>query len=263
MSARSRSGTGSLHSAVNVHRHIATEFYGELSNLMPQTVMEKPNWRCPKCMQMCSCGACRKDPVQASGAYRPKGTLLGHDTKKVADPRSVESLVDFSRTNLGWLRGEGDDDPQGSQRMQTLMRRAEAEKARHEALEDDPAVLRNRSISNNSQSQDDAMAIDPQLQDGQGTRSKVTIMERDGNHTGKMEPSAQAPTANMVADDFQAAVARHFTHHVSHEHEEQSDELHTTTQEPFLTESSYPDPMLRGMGIGYYQQVNDSDRNPL
>lgn len=32
--------------------------------------------------------------------------MLGASTKHVADPRSVQSLVDFSRGNLGWLQSE-------------------------------------------------------------------------------------------------------------------------------------------------------------
>lgn len=32
--------------------------------------------------------------------------MLGASTKHVADPRSVQSLVDFSRGNLGWLQPE-------------------------------------------------------------------------------------------------------------------------------------------------------------
>lgn len=81
--------------------------YGTLfraHDLMPLTVMEDPAWKCPHCMRVCNTGKCRKDSRQIS--YEPKGTLLGHDTKKVADPRSVECLVDFSISNLNWMREE-------------------------------------------------------------------------------------------------------------------------------------------------------------
>ncbi|KAK5167893.1 hypothetical protein LTR04_007001 [Oleoguttula sp. CCFEE 6159] len=86
--------------------------YGSLwraHDLMPQTVMEDPNWQCPHCRLVCSAGACRKDPRQKP--YEPKGTLLGHDTKKVADARSVECLVDFSMSNLNWLRETAEERP--------------------------------------------------------------------------------------------------------------------------------------------------------
>lgn len=42
--------------------------------------------------------------------YEPRCTLLGHDTRKVADPRSVESLVDLRHSNLRWLKKAGDDE---------------------------------------------------------------------------------------------------------------------------------------------------------
>ncbi|KUJ18165.1 uncharacterized protein LY89DRAFT_732855 [Mollisia scopiformis] len=100
-------------------------------DLMPQTVMEDKEWQCPRCLKMCSCGKCRSKPNSTQIGYQPKGTLLGHDTKKVADFRSVESLVDFSRTNLSWLqRDENANNPQESGRMKKLKERAEAEKAR-------------------------------------------------------------------------------------------------------------------------------------
>jgi hypothetical protein len=60
--------------------------------------------------------------------YEPKGTLLGHDTKKVADVRSVEALVDFSVSNLNWIK---DDEalPRGqSKRMSRA--KADAQKAK-------------------------------------------------------------------------------------------------------------------------------------
>jgi len=96
--------------------------YGTLfraHDLMPITIMENPTWKCPHCERVCNTGKCRADPRQDS--YEPKGTLLGHDTKKVADPRSVECLVDFSISNLNWLREEG-----GVMEL----RRADAERAK-------------------------------------------------------------------------------------------------------------------------------------
>lgn len=61
-------------------------------------------WKCPVCLGICSCGQCRKNGK--TRPYEPKGTMLGASTKHVADPRSVQSLVDFSRGNLGWLQPE-------------------------------------------------------------------------------------------------------------------------------------------------------------
>ena len=36
--------------------------------------------------------------------YEPKGIFIGAPTKHVADPRSTESLVDFAKRNLGWIK---------------------------------------------------------------------------------------------------------------------------------------------------------------
>ena len=73
---------------------------------MPIEIMEDENWSCPHCLGVCFAGACKQAGKMTP--YEPKGTLLGHDTRKVADARSVEALVDFSVSNLNWLK---DDDP--------------------------------------------------------------------------------------------------------------------------------------------------------
>ena len=102
--------------------------------LMPQTVMENEDWQCPKCLKICSCSRCRKGNVQRP--YQLKGTYLGHDTRKVADYRSVESLFDFSKTNLSWLKDSNASDPQDAWRMKKLKEKAEAEKARVDPVDD-------------------------------------------------------------------------------------------------------------------------------
>ena len=102
--------------------------YGSLfraHDLMPQTIMEDPRWICPHCYMRCSTGACRRDPRQHP--HEPKGTLLGHDTRKVADARSVESLVDFSVSNLNWLK-ETTEAPTQNNRLD--QRKEEAERAK-------------------------------------------------------------------------------------------------------------------------------------
>ncbi|OBT50920.1 hypothetical protein VE04_08895, partial [Pseudogymnoascus sp. 24MN13] len=106
-------------------------------DIKPEKIMETLDWQCPKCRLICSCGACRRVNSSKQIPYQPKGTLLGHDTRMVADPRSVESLVDFSRTNLAWLKGEEDTAPKDSVRMKKLMEKAQAEKSRDETLEED------------------------------------------------------------------------------------------------------------------------------
>lgn len=108
--------------------------YGTLfraHDMMPLVVMENPTWKCPHCRRTCNTGNCRRDPRQHP--YEPKGTLLGHDTKKVADPRSVECLVDFSVSNLNWIR---EDEPTGQYNGPMQRRRNEAERAKL----DDPTM---------------------------------------------------------------------------------------------------------------------------
>lgn len=98
--------------------------YGTLfrgHDIMPQEVMADPAWRCPHCQGICSAGNCRKDPRQTP--HEPKGTLLGHDTRAVADFRSVESLVDFSVSNLNWLK----------ETTQTPVENARLRRKQHEA----------------------------------------------------------------------------------------------------------------------------------
>jgi hypothetical protein len=107
--------------------------YGTLfraHDMMPIGVMEAYNWKCPHCLRVCNTGACRRDPRQHP--YEPKGTLLGHDTKKVADVRSVECLVDFSVSNLNWLREE---DGIAQNAMQRRMQQAEMDKLADPSLD--------------------------------------------------------------------------------------------------------------------------------
>lgn len=83
---------------------------------MPLEIMENPDWSCPHCLEVCFAGACRREGKMIP--YEPKGTLLGHDTKKVADVRSVEVLVDFSVSNLNWLKEDEQGNKIESRRMQ-------------------------------------------------------------------------------------------------------------------------------------------------
>ncbi|KAK5658610.1 hypothetical protein OQA88_2003 [Cercophora sp. LCS_1] len=98
-------------------------------DMMPQEVLQNERWECPKCLKMCNCGACRKG--NSMNPYIPKNTLLGHDTRPIADDRSVESLVDFRVHNLSWLKNVGDESrSMSSTRIQRLQQAAESEKAK-------------------------------------------------------------------------------------------------------------------------------------
>lgn len=140
-------------------------------DLMPQEVMEDRDWSCPKCQGICSCAKCRVKPNM--NPYEPKGTLLGHDTRLVADHRSVESLVDFSTTNLRWLRGENDDNPRESSRMQRLKAKAEADKAREDVIDENYFDLQDRPVDDNSM-------VDPTLEDSVATTSAMPQAEMNG-----------------------------------------------------------------------------------
>lgn len=138
-------------------------------DLMPRTVMENPAWECPACLKICSCGSCRKKPEMTP--HEPTGTVLGHDTKKVADPRSVDSLVNFSLPNLGWIKRVGDDHPHESRRLSRRIDEAERAKAKDPALdenyideEEDAAQISKRPNDTNTKySTEQDLAIDPML----------------------------------------------------------------------------------------------------
>lgn len=103
--------------------------YGSLFRafeISPQEAMEQHHWLCPKCRKECSCGACQKDPSMKP--YKPNCTVLGHDTSKVADPRSIETLVDFRKSNLWWLKKFGDDVHGRIQKRQKEVKEAELER---------------------------------------------------------------------------------------------------------------------------------------
>ncbi|KAL8777514.1 MAG: hypothetical protein Q9213_007831 [Squamulea squamosa] len=100
---------------------------------MPLTAMEDPDWQCPHCLRICSCGKCRK--VAGMRPFEPTGTVLGYDTRRVADPRSTESLVDFKQSNFEWIKKAGDD-TEDSRRLSRRFDEAEAAKSQGPALDD-------------------------------------------------------------------------------------------------------------------------------
>ncbi|EXJ58643.1 hypothetical protein A1O7_06071 [Cladophialophora yegresii CBS 114405] len=103
-------------------------------DMMPQDILADPNWTCPSCKQICSCRNCRQKAGYDYKPYTPSGTMLGHNTKAVADPRSVESLVDFSVSNIGWIQKADDDHGDQSRRLKKRRKDAEAAKANEPEL---------------------------------------------------------------------------------------------------------------------------------
>lgn len=179
--------------------------YGSLwraFDLMPQTIMENPNWECPHCLRICNTGACRKDSRQAP--YEPKGTVLGHDTKKVADARSIELLVDFSTSNMNWIK-DGIENPHDSIRMQR--KREEAERAKDMQVHLDDEDMADEGIvadatRPNADIEYDPMDenIDPAL-GGRGYqfRDPDTAMVVDSNLMEGENPNFVAPAATMYS----------------------------------------------------------------
>jgi len=117
--------------------------------MLPLSIMEDPDWKCPHCRKICSCAACRKDPEMK--AFEPNGTILGQDTRKIADPRSVESLVDFSHSNISWVKKAGDDHPHETRRLRKRQDEAAKAKSQDSALDDNYI---DKDHSGNSRSKD-------------------------------------------------------------------------------------------------------------
>lgn len=217
-------------------------------DLMPQAVMQNENWKCPKCLQICNCGYCRR--LKGGNPYMPKNTLLGHDTRPIADDRSVEALVDFRLHNLTWLKNAGDESRNlQSKRMQRLRQAAEAEKAKDDELVNSipiPALANGdeaASPSATTMKQPITNGFDDQVN---GPRPGA-VDENDEMPLplGQDQPELQALDTNGGP----AAVA---------------DMSLMEDESTYPDPSSYPDPSMLGhermLGMGYYQQDDSPDK---
>ncbi|TKA79145.1 hypothetical protein B0A49_01327 [Cryomyces minteri] len=124
-----------------------------------------------------------KNHTSCHKPYEPKGTLLGHDTKKVADARSVECLVDFSMSNLNWLRETAEERPLESVRLRKHREEAEQAKQGDDKISDEHYVDDDETMADFSPdesrvhfeySPDGDTLIDPQL-GGQGARPQQHV----------------------------------------------------------------------------------------
>lgn len=207
-------------------------------DMMPQGVMQNERWQCPKCLGICNCGACRR--LANSNPYIPKTTLLGHDTRRIADDRSVESLVDFRVHNLSWLKNVGDDSRSlSSKRMQRLQQAADAEKAKQAELAGEVPVLPDGTLAESL----DAATQQP-VPDGYGNQG-------------------EAPGPGAAVGDYVAPPG------VPHRHQPNGDhagpaEVADMSMGMLQDQSSYPDPSILGrermLGMGYYEQDDSPDR---
>lgn len=204
-------------------------------DMMPQAVMEQENWQCPKCLKICNCGACRQ--AGNTDPYIPKNTLLGHDTRPIADDRSVESIVDFRGHNLSWLKAAGEENrSKDSKRMNRLRQQADAEKAK------DPLA----SLDEDGAPREMDPAPQDSITNGYGDQTHIIDPDPrgDGEHhpppISHGEPGSQVETADMSG--LQDA---------------EGDSVY-----PDL--SNYPDPTMldrgRMMGMGFYEQDESTDR---
>ncbi|KAM0335579.1 hypothetical protein ACHAQA_000627 [Verticillium albo-atrum] len=205
-------------------------------DMMPQTVLENQNWLCPKCMGICNCGACRR--AQLGDPYTPKNTLLGHDTKAIADDRSVELLVDFRVHNLNWLKAMGEDGrTTTSKRMKNLREQADTAKAQDSTGPAAEEAIANATSASMPQSGSD------EIMNGFGDQSQI--------FGGQQYPGAHGPDPNDA----------------HHELDPAADLLNP--DETMMTadlgdDSAYPDPMMLGaqrmLGMGYYDQDSGPDQ---
>ncbi|KAI0101900.1 hypothetical protein GGR51DRAFT_306590 [Nemania sp. FL0031] len=205
-------------------------------DMMPQAVMEQEHWQCPKCLKICNCGACRQSGN--TEPYIPRNTLLGHDTRPIADDRSVESIVDFRVHNLSWLKAAGEENrSKDTKRMNRLRQQADAEKAK------DP--LASLDVENAAGEMDSA--LQDSIANGYGDQSHIVNLEQDGegeHHEPPPvlhgEPGSQVETADMSGL--------------------QDAEGESVYPDP----SNYPDPTIldrgRMMGMGFYEQDESTDR---
>ncbi|TWU78948.1 hypothetical protein ED733_008064 [Metarhizium rileyi] len=162
---------------------------------------------------------------------RCHNTSLGHDTRPIADDRSVEALVDFRMHNLSWLKAAGEEGrSKDSRRMQRLRQQADHDKARSElAVGEGESGL---------------------LGDAE-TPQRATI-------TG---PECLNFERHTVSDDPTLALGSGINPHMSVGTQATSDVARSPVRQDSV--SPYPDPSVAsnfGIGMGYYEQDDTPDK---
>ncbi|KAM3469714.1 hypothetical protein MY8738_010013 [Beauveria namnaoensis] len=208
-------------------------------DMMPQEVLQDEHWMCPKCLGVCNCGHCRRSGN--TKPYTPKNTSLGHDTRSVADDRSVEALVDFRLHNLAWLKAAGEESRgRDTRRMQKLREQADTAKAEdlsNEHPEDDNASLAGKDSAQALSQHDELLGL---LDSGGAHQhgneiARSSFTQRDDIRHGVESSSLSAPwlsgdqAANGLNGDY----------------------------------LSYPDPPVfaaQRIGMGYYEQDDTPDK---
>jgi Zinc-finger domain of monoamine-oxidase A repressor R1/JmjC domain, hydroxylase len=165
--------------------------YGTLArafDMKPQEILAEKDWKCPRCRNFCICRRCREKPGWKM--IEPPRTMLGHDTKKVADPRSVESLVDYSQSNITWLQKVGDDGTKDTRRIQKRKQAAEKAKAQQPELGDHYVEDANMTGQGNDNVEDsilrlaqqEGIPIDPALENGGAGGALDGESQDEGEH---------------------------------------------------------------------------------
>ncbi|OHE96185.1 AT hook domain-containing protein [Colletotrichum orchidophilum] len=198
---------------------------------MPQTVQENENWLCPKCLGICNCGACRR--AESGIPYTPKNTLLGHDTRAIADDRSVEALVDFRVHNLNWLKTAGEEGRStNSKRMKELREKADTAKAQENAS------LTAEDIANGAH----------------GANSPAKSVEGGMNGYGDQSHTLGGQDEHQAQDQSDLSANRD----MSRMDIDQSAPLADMSMDAEWDQTAYPDPLgmdgQRMFGMGYYEQ---------
>ncbi|KAK3065842.1 hypothetical protein LTR53_017974, partial [Teratosphaeriaceae sp. CCFEE 6253] len=166
---------------------------------MPMEIMEDLEWRCPHCLGICFAGACRREGKMTP--YEPKGTLLGHDTKMVADARSVEALVDFSMSNLNWLKDDEAVDRTESSRVKRAKAEAQREKELEANQEDDDVEQLDQTNVDYEYSPGHDSTVDPALANEGSDAARLADEDEDTYLMRRLQQanSALPPPAAMVA----------------------------------------------------------------
>ncbi|KAF4436990.1 hypothetical protein F53441_13138, partial [Fusarium austroafricanum] len=202
-------------------------------DMLPQKVLEDEQWQCPKCLGICNCGYCRR--VGNTDPYTPKNTLLGHDTRPIADDRSVEALVDFRVHNLSWLKAAGEESrSKDSRRMKKLREQADNAKAQditeqEEAMQDEEEATNGMPVPGMNGYGDQSHVL------GQGDHSMADDA-MEGLRPPYPEENAEPADQSMGMDMSQAEN---------------------------VDTSLYPDPSLvarQRIGMGYYEPDDAPDK---
>ncbi|KAI1506167.1 hypothetical protein F5X99DRAFT_126001 [Biscogniauxia marginata] len=204
-------------------------------DMMPQAAMEKEHWQCPRCLGYCNCGSCRR--AGHSVPYVPKNTLLGHDTRPIADDRSVESIVDFRVHNLSWLKAAGEENrSKDTKRMQRLREQADAEKAK------DPLA----SLETDDAPHEMDSAVQDSIMNGYGDQSHILNHDVTNSAHDNEQPS------NTQGEGEQGERNGHV------------EAANMSGLQNSQDDSAYPDPSMMGggrmMGMGFYDQDESADK---